>query len=1218
MEFREGSVRQLVSAVEQAGEALIFLGAGSSTEGYQDEGPFPDFQALVRRVLDDEGLLPVDDEMEAFLQVMRRWEGETALSVRLSNYLHGTPGIAHFQIASMTMSLFPDVNMTVYLTTNFDDLMQKALSAVARAEPRRDPKAFSLSRNSAARDISRTFSAIGGHARKGVPVIVKLFGDLASHSPIFDPADMPFDQLTEQKLGELLDRPILFIGCSLRDAPVLRLLVRSASSHPIFVVSPAAPEQGLLPRLAQRNFYWIARTFSAFISEFIDARRSNRPGFDADIARFLCLADSAPLLSSPRALRDLAATASAAAAARYRSRSRHGQDGADSVAPVARPRTGPDFPAFARSTSRILAVVGESGSGKSTLLHSIYESGCASSEDIYFYYDAQSLQSCGSVEQRLSVDLLTERPRLRTVLRTLSVGLAARGATLFVLVDAINESLSVEPVSLRYEIEALAQEAPNNVKFLYSCRRVLWDNRIAAANDLLVPLYHEHKPFILGRFASEEAEQAYEAHRAAFALKSSYASMSPAAKEHVRDPLMLRFVCEAYRGLALPSFAPAVLVFQRVMEGLRRKYRRTPLIDYLERLADKRLADLGHDPAVGDVFTYVEARADPVLALLAQQQLMPGRGVEHPLTILEDENVIVPLDQSERHFKFTYERFYEFLLGLRLNYRLFTATRQPFEEALAPLLGQYRESHYSFYQALRSAFVIEYLTSTSSARRDAIARLIFHSNADVALFAREVLREVIFEADEDALAVLVGLTGTETRGLAVLLDLGFESEAVAPYAIAALFEEDEQIRRSAAACLVAHARTFQSLDQLDDLFSSGLRRADVPPERKAAAIVYFTAILLGGSNEVSLGLTAARALLDSEACGQDAACTRSGLAAAFAQALANEGPLFFGANYDAAGVLAPWLDRSPEITSRASRIAGLLRDPSPRRLEQHVEDLLFFSRIDARRGGQGIELAARQIDYRVVQWLMIRGWAEDGEAMLGLLDRLVAAGTAFEADFALGIVEQAILGGAPPAPALLDAGLERMAAWTDRFESAPEFYLALTAPDPFTFNLAPLVMLARVQAHFSTPSGASVPILTEWLSEAAEPRRRMALLAANWLAPEFPAKVLAALEPVAADPALADWVDRVLAGLEGHAPRLLGDFLERTRMPMRRREAIRHLAPLVGRSRVQHRPDTLLTWLFLGPQERLDRVADLYELMYRTSSCAAFCAQVLEGVESAQ
>jgi len=405
MTARANPIAHLVNTLQSEGDILVFLGAGSSTEGSQDDGPFPDFETLVRRVLRDEGIEITDNRMNDFLDVMRRWERESILSVRLASYLYGNPGISHLQLASVTMSLFPAVNMTIYLTTNFDDLMFKALSAVTKNLPQRDPRAFSLRKSAVISEITQIFQAIPRHTHQGTPVIVKLFGDLGSNSPIFDSREMPFDEFTEDKLMKLLDRTTLFIGYGLHDAPVLRLLIRSGSAHPVFVVAPINPIDDRIAQISQREFYWLPKTFSEFVSDLIATFSARNPAFEATFARFLRDADTGLVLNSQWALSECTRNASAPAHARYLNRTRGGGISQDDifVRPVVRPDTGPDLDAFRRSDARILAIVGESGSGKSTFLFQIYESGATDGSDLYIYYDAQSFQSTGSVGARLAL-----------------------------------------------------------------------------------------------------------------------------------------------------------------------------------------------------------------------------------------------------------------------------------------------------------------------------------------------------------------------------------------------------------------------------------------------------------------------------------------------------------------------------------------------------------------------------------------------------------------------------------------------------------------------------------------------------------------------------------------------------------------------------------------------------------------------------------------------
>ena len=1216
MAARPNPIAHLVNTLQSEGDILVFLGAGSSTEGSQDDLPFPDFETLISRVLRDEGIDVTENRMNDFLDVMKRWERESILSVRLGSYLYGNPGISHLQLACVTMSLFPDVNMTMYLTTNFDDLMFKALSAVAKKSPQRDPKAFSLRKSAVISEITEIFHAIPSHARRGTPVIVKLFGDLTSNSPIFDSEEMPFDEFTEEKLIRLLERTILFIGYGLHDAPILRLIIRSSSPRPVFVVAPANPINDRIAQISQREFYWLPKTFSEFISDLIETFSTRNPNFGAAFASFLREADTSLVLNSRWALRECTRNASAPARARYVNRTRAGaisQEDAINLT-VIRPNTGPDLDAFKRSDARILAIVGESGSGKSTLVFRSYEMNSDDSEDLYIYYDAQSLQSAGSLAARLSFDFAVEASKISSVLRKIGSSLDSNSGKLFVLIDALNESISVDPLTVRYEIESLANDTPNNVRFVFSCRRVFWDARMNPSNDLPVGLYSDGKVFLLSKFSTAEAKAAYEIYRDTFQLKSEYESLSLPLREHIRDPLMLRFISEAYRDSALPKFAPAVLVFREIMDALRRRYRQTPLTDFLDCLIDQRLDKLFADGDADDVFVYRAVRTDSNLALLAQQQMAGRRHAEHPLTILEDENVITPMESVATRFKFTYERFYEYLIGLRLHYKIFSVARIEFLAFLEGNLNRFRDAHYSFYQGLKSAFVIEYISTSDVSRRRGIASIVRSSDRSIAAFGKDIMREVIFESEIDPANTLDLLSDGLASMTALILDVGFESEGVLPYAVKGLFDCDIAIRRRSVECLTFQGKNFRSLELMKSMILKTSQDQTIPRDAFAVGLVYFFAVVLGTTFNKSEALKSMRLLLSDLISRAPHTVDLKTLANALNDTIAREGPLFFGANYDADGIFYPWRNHATEVERHRPAVRALLDEISPDLLMRNLDAILFFSdlQVESKPENHETRLFAYQIEYRIVQWALIRAWSQDSDAVLSLLDQIVERGRAFNIDFALSAVEPALFRNSATDSELLTKSRAKMTAWIEHFEETfPEFYLSLNEKDPFSFNLIPLAVLARVEAQFFTAESGVIPCLSTWLSHSSLNRRKMALLAANWLSAEFPTKVLNTLEPTVHDLELVDWYNRVLAAYEKHSSRLLDEFFSKMHFPTYRRTSIRTFDVAKDGKNVQYQCEAFFAWLFLENGARRRELATVYDMIYSTSSSDQFCTDLL-------
>jgi hypothetical protein len=295
-------------------------------------------------------------------------------------------------------------------------------------------------------------------------------------------------------------------------------------------------------------------------------------------------------------------------------------------------------------------------------------------------------------------------------------------------------------------------------------------------------------------------------------------------------------------------------------------------------------------------------------------------------------------------------------------------------------------------------------------------------------------------------------------------------------------------------------------------------------------------------------------------------------------------------------------------------VRALLQDTSIDLLTRNLDTILFCSgiRVESRRDSHESRLFAYQIEYRVVQWSLIRAWAQDSEAVLRLLDQIVQRGQAFNIDFALSVVEPALFRASATDRAFLTKCRERMAKWIEHFEACfPEFYLSLNENDPFSFNLVPLAVLARVEAHFFTAQSGVIPSISAWLADPSPNRQKMALLAANWLSQEFPMKVLNTMEPTVHLNELDDWYDRVLAGYEKHSPRLLDEFFNKMHFPIRRRTKIRTLDFDRDAEDVQFQCEAFFAWLFLQDQSRLRELGIIYDMIYAAPSSRAFCLDLL-------
>jgi hypothetical protein len=404
------------------------------------------------------------------------------------------------------------------------------------------------------------------------------------------------------------------------------------------------------------------------------------------------------------------------------------------------------------------------------------------------------------------------------------------------------------------------------------------------------------------------------------------------------------------------------------------------------------------------------------------------------------------------------------------------------------------------------------------------------------------------------------------------------------------------------------------MEKMNSMFLDAVKDDKLRKESVAVGLVYFFAVSFGAAADKSTVLWNMWRLFTDIIAHQPDKVDIAGIADALNDTIKLEGPLFFGVNYDEDGIFYPWQDLRKEVVRHNEAVRALLQDASPDLLAQHLDAILFFSdiRVEPRQDGHPDRLFAYQIEYRIVQWALIRAWAQDSGTVLELLDRIVDYGQAFNIDFALGIVEHALFRISGADRDLLTKSRMKMTGWIERFESRfAEFYLSLSQKDPFSFNLVPLAVLARVEAQFFTAESGVIPCVSKWLADPSPNRRKMALLAANWLSQVFPAKVLTTLEPTVDGNSLDDWYDRVLAGYEKHSPRLLEEFFNKIHFPTRRRTRIRTLDVAQTAGDVQYQCESFFAWLFLQDQSRLRELGIVYDMIYTAPSSPEFCLELL-------
>jgi hypothetical protein len=269
----------LVNTIIDDKEMVIFLGAGASMEGTQDGKRFPGFGELIDRILKKFNMETQNKKkrMDNFLTVIKKWENEKILPARLRKYLGGEPGRAHHSLAALSIALVGESNAMLYLTTNYDNLMRKAFTDLERNPVSKfDTVDISLRPNIIGSEFQGIVKNIEDLTKKGEPVILKLFGDLNSQSPIFRQEDMKFEPAVEEKVLEWMRKPIIFIGYSFSDKIIQQLLIAARGTSPVFLVTPSGKKVPAHIKELDR-VHLIEKRFSEFIIDLFKIFTQRNP-----------------------------------------------------------------------------------------------------------------------------------------------------------------------------------------------------------------------------------------------------------------------------------------------------------------------------------------------------------------------------------------------------------------------------------------------------------------------------------------------------------------------------------------------------------------------------------------------------------------------------------------------------------------------------------------------------------------------------------------------------------------------------------------------------------------------------------------------------------------------------------------------------------------------------------------------------------------------------
>ena len=898
---------------------------------------------------------------------------------------------------------------------------------------------------------------------------------------------------------------------------------------------------------------------------------------------------------------------------------------------ITRDDSGPDLQAFLASDRPILAVLGGSGTGKSTLL---YQFATRTSVNLAFekaasyvslFYDAHQLLTDPTVPGRIARDLGSTEGELDDQLNNLGSDLATTRQCLLIIVDGLNEVPSPAPLQIKAAVEALATKTHRNIKFIFSCRRVFWEAFVEPVENLPRELYFSGTGFRLGPFSDDECRMAFRGYRRIYAFIGQYDSLKSVFREKIRDPLMLRMVAESYQGQELPNFAPAVLVFSEYERILQSRLRGTLAFEYLSILVRQKInkARKGEDDS--DSFDIEE-----IIAGENGHYLTAATGnASNPLIILEDEGVITKVDESTGAFRFTYDRFMEYILGKNMLAMKDIPTLESYVSWIESEVEFWSTKHFCFLQALKSEVVRQFILGTRTdldlLSQCAVNRL-FRGGGLARSFFEGVLREIVFESKRDIVTELQRCFSQADEAIALLVRVASDASAVKPVLLQALFSDRrELILRSLIGLSkmdrLLDARRIGStvLKHVEDQRAQGIQISSMK------SLIYFSSYLFSVADKAKYDPLEEiadfwRAILLRFKKNKSTFIEK--LSLALCQCIQDEGELFYGEGFTDHGILYPWLAMDERVRCAAYALSDIIQRGNL--TIGHAEVLQFFA--SARREWQGQsserqpgDLHAYQLEYRIAQWLLIRQSATQFPTVVRILDRFTSSDDWFLLDFALTVMARIIRLVVRDDRELVRIGFDSMIRWDRRFErDFDEYYRVLSSEDPLAVNSVPMAMTASVDAEFFSPKEGPVASLQVELESDDSKRVQMALLALRTLVRRGHCNIRAAirtLQVVIAQPSPSNdterWLDSILRDLYLNQPRATENFLLDLKIGGERATRIRGKSALQDVVGASHNGEPLYKALLLRSQSRLDCLGRWHQILLASAGLSEFCRELV-------
>jgi len=316
------------------------------------------------------------------------------------------------------------------------------------------------------------------------------------------------------------------------------------------------------------------------------------------------------------------------------------------------------------------ALVGEAGIGKTNLFCDLCDQLLNSESPALFYAGHTIIED---LEATILSDLysLVACKVDSNILTYLDKTLKSYDRFLVIFIDAINESRNYMNIgnSLAVLLNKLKELETTRIKVFISCRDIEWSTVILGSNDLVGKIF-QNQPFFLRKFDIEELRNVWERYRNAYRLKTVHLeSLSKKVLSIIDQPLMLRFLCEAYTEDYIPQDIERLDIFEKYWE---RK------LDEMEKIG----LHLGITHVKNEATTFLFELVDKMRELKQREILEydAEKLGEHKTSDRESvfirllsEHIIIYSRVDERINSklvgFTYETFFEYVLAKSIYVR---------------------------------------------------------------------------------------------------------------------------------------------------------------------------------------------------------------------------------------------------------------------------------------------------------------------------------------------------------------------------------------------------------------------------------------------------------------------------------------------------------------------------------------------------------------------